>query len=123
MEVGFKGVLVSLLPRNARVFMFALNFISLPGIDAKRLNAIESRLKEDILREAEQNDNNILVHDEEDGGIKPYFCSASKYTVQTAKEVFAMLKREGYKLEILRVPITAESHMVSGIYLVCFVVC
>ena len=86
------------------------NMSDFEGIESNRLAEIEKRLKADILKEASENNNNILVHDEEDGGIVPYFCSCSKYTVQTPSEVVHMLQNEGYSLNIIRVPVTAESY-------------
>ena len=87
------------------------NLSDLSGIDASRVDAIESRLKGDILAEAREHDGNVLVHDEiVHGEVRACWESCDRGTVRTTREVFEQLGGgEGYNVQLVRVPITAES--------------
>jgi hypothetical protein len=86
------------------------NLVDFQGINATRLGQIETRLRTDILTEAELNNGNILVHDEiELGHIRPCWESVHIQTVNTSAEVYAQLQREGYRINYQRIPVTAES--------------
>ena len=104
---------------NARPFVLReidqpfQNLADFEGIDSKRLDRIENVLKQDILREAETNLWNILVHDERYGDLRPNWESANKYCVQTTAEVVKQLQNEGYNLTFQRLPVTAETSFPS----------
>ena len=84
------------------------NLIDFQGINYERLNQIEQRLKRDIIDEAEQNNGNILVHEEvNENDITALWESA--HDVKTSKQVVEQLNSEGYDAQWWRVPITAES--------------
>jgi hypothetical protein len=86
------------------------NMKDFQGIDAGNLAQIESRMKQDILTEADEHDGNILVHDEHElGKVRPVWESVHPQTVHTQAEVYAQLQREGYRVQYLRIPVTAES--------------
>ena len=77
------------------------------GISAARLEEMESRLKRDIVAEAEKYQGLILVHDElEDGQVVP--CWLASYDVQTPREVYESLVRQGYRVGYHRIPISPE---------------
>ena len=86
------------------------NMSDFQGIDPSRLEGIEGRLKADILHEADNNYGNILVHDEvEFGEIRACWTSVHESNVKTSSEIFGQLLREGFEVDLLRVPVTAES--------------
>ena len=86
------------------------NLSDLAGIEGRRIDGIERRLKEDVLGEAAQHDGNVLVHDEVvHGEVRACWESCEEGTVRTTREVFEVLQREGYQVQLTRVPITAES--------------
>jgi hypothetical protein len=86
------------------------NLNDLVGIDTARLEAIESRLKSDILSESEGQYGNVLVHDEiEIGEIRACWNSVHESNVKTGVEVYSQLKGEGYNVRYKRIPVTAES--------------
>lgn len=86
------------------------NMVDFKGVHAQRLADIEGRLKEDILHESEDNNGNIIVHDEQElGEIKAVWESVDRTTVHTSAEVYERLQREGYRVQYVRVPVTAES--------------
>ena len=88
------------------------NLSDLAGISSRRIDAIEQRLKADILAEAGEHDGNVLVHDEVvHDEVRACWESADDTTVRTTREVFEQLHREGYHVTMVRQPITAESVM------------
>ncbi|KAL6968755.1 hypothetical protein U1Q18_034548, partial [Sarracenia purpurea var. burkii] len=77
------------------------------GIDRERVQRMEARLKEDILREAERYGGAILViHETDDGQIFDAWEHVSSDVVQTPLEVFKCLESEGFPVKYARVPIT-----------------
>ncbi|EPS73348.1 hypothetical protein M569_01409, partial [Genlisea aurea] len=77
------------------------------GIDCERVERMESRLKDDILREAEQYQGAIMViHETEDGKISVAWEQVSLNSVQTPLEVFRCFETYGYPIKYARVPIT-----------------
>ena len=88
------------------------NLSDLQGIEGGRVDGIERRLKEDVLAEAVQHDGNVLVHDEVvHGEVRACWESCEQGAVRTTREVFDVLRGEGYQVELTRVPMTAESVM------------
>ena len=68
------------------------NMSDFAGIDAARLSGIESRMKVDIIEEADSNYGNILVHDEiELGEIRACWNSVHESNVKTSREVYEQL--------------------------------
>ena len=79
------------------------------GIDRQRVEEMESRLKVDILEEAAQYGNQILVADEDDQfQVLQHWEPVTDADVLTPLEVYKELAEDGYKVEYLRVPITDE---------------
>ncbi|PNY08399.1 paladin-like protein, partial [Trifolium pratense] len=77
------------------------------GIGRERVEKMEARLKEDILREAEQYDNAIMViHETDDGQIYDAWEQVTSNVIQTPLEVFKSLEADGYPIKYARVPIT-----------------
>eukprot|EP00252_Welwitschia_mirabilis_P018623 TRINITY_DN4136_c0_g2_i1.p1 TRINITY_DN4136_c0_g2~~TRINITY_DN4136_c0_g2_i1.p1 ORF type:complete len:1265 (-),score=281.07 TRINITY_DN4136_c0_g2_i1:516-4310(-) len=83
------------------------NMLEYTGIDRQRVERMEARLKEDILREAEQYGGAIMViHEADDGKIYDAWEVVNPTVVQTPLEVFKSLESEGYPIDYARVPIT-----------------
>lgn len=77
------------------------------GIDKERVEQMEARLKEDILREAERYAGAIMVnHETDDGQIFDAWEPVCTGAVQTPLEVYDCLVADGYNVEYARVPIT-----------------
>lgn len=70
---------------------------------------MEDRLRQDILDEAAQFDDQILVADEDDSfNVFDMMLRVSEADVQTPKSMFVELKGEGYNVVYTRIPITDE---------------
>ncbi|XP_031379973.1 paladin isoform X3 [Punica granatum] len=83
------------------------NMLEYSGIDRERVEKMEARLKEDILREAERYGGAIMViHETEDGQIFDAWEHVNSESVQTPLEVFKSLESEGFPIKYARVPIT-----------------
>ncbi|KAJ3072961.1 hypothetical protein HDU98_002548 [Podochytrium sp. JEL0797] len=83
------------------------NIKTFQGISGSRLEQLESRLKEDILKESAKHGNLLLVHDEiENGRIVPSWIGVDD--VLTTKDLFENLVRKGFRVEYHRIPISPE---------------
>lgn len=77
------------------------------GISAARLESMESRLKEDVLREIAKWNQLLLVHEElQDAKIIPTWTALDH--VQTPREVFESFSAQGYAVKYVRIPISPE---------------
>ena len=84
-----------------------VNIKSYAGISAERLEAVEKRLKADILAEARRNSGLLLVHDERtEFGIEP--CLVAVDAVQTQREVFDGIHARGFAVDYHRMPVSHE---------------
>ncbi|KAL8144431.1 hypothetical protein V2J09_017463 [Rumex salicifolius] len=83
------------------------NMLEYTGIDRERVERMEARLKEDILREAIHYGGAIMViHETDDGEIFDAWEHVNPGSIQTPLEVFKCLEAEGYAIRYARVPIT-----------------
>ncbi|KAL6009024.1 hypothetical protein ACLOJK_022251 [Asimina triloba] len=83
------------------------NMLEYTGIDRERVERMEARLKEDILREAERYGGAIMViHETDDGQIFDAWEHINCNSIQTPLEVFRCLEVEGHPITYARVPIT-----------------
>ncbi|XP_048336813.1 uncharacterized protein LOC107426194 isoform X1 [Ziziphus jujuba] len=83
------------------------NMLEYTGIERERVERMEARLKEDILREAEHYGGAIMViHETNDGQIFDAWEHVSADSIQTPLEVFKSLVADGFPIEYARVPIT-----------------
>ncbi|KAJ7298358.1 hypothetical protein O6H91_03G019600 [Diphasiastrum complanatum] len=83
------------------------NMLEYTGIDRERVEQMEARLKEDVLREADRSNGAIMVnHETEDGQIFGAWEPVSPKVVKTPLEVFKGLESEGFSVQYRRVPIT-----------------
>ncbi|KAI8918923.1 inositol hexakisphosphate-domain-containing protein [Entophlyctis helioformis] len=83
------------------------NIKTYQGINASRLEQVEDRLKEDILREESRWNGLLLVHEESvQGGVFPSWLAIEN--LQTPREVFENLVRDGFRVRYVRIPISPE---------------
>ncbi|XP_021280191.1 paladin [Herrania umbratica] len=83
------------------------NMLEYTGIDRERVERMEARLKEDILREAERYEGAIMViHETDDGQIFDAWEHVNSDSIQTPLEVFKCLEDDGFPIKYARVPIT-----------------
>ncbi|XP_020701616.1 paladin [Dendrobium catenatum] len=83
------------------------NMLEYTGIDRDRVERMEARLKEDILREADRYGGAIMViHETDDGQIFDAWEHINADSVQTPLEVFKQFEMEGLPIKYARVPIT-----------------
>nr|XP_043636887.1 paladin [Erigeron canadensis] len=83
------------------------NMLEYTGIDRERVERMEARLKEDILKESKRYGGDIMViHETEDGKIFDAWEHVSTDVVQTPLEVFKSLEADGFPIKYARVPIT-----------------
>ncbi|KAF7804996.1 paladin-like isoform X1 [Senna tora] len=83
------------------------NMLEYTGIGRERVEKMEARLKEDILREAENYGSAILViHETDDGEIFDAWEHVTPDAIQTPLEVFKSLEADGFPIKYARVPIT-----------------
>ncbi|KAI9087238.1 hypothetical protein K1719_030873 [Acacia pycnantha] len=83
------------------------NMLEYTGIGCERVERMEARLKEDILREADKYGNAILVsHETHEGEIFDAWEQISPNSIQTPLEVFKSLEADGFPIKYARVPIT-----------------
>lgn len=79
------------------------------GIDKSRVEDMEARLKQDVLKEAGKYGKNILVaHENDDMQVIEVWEPVTESDVQTPLEVYAELIADGYDVDYLRVPVTDE---------------
>ncbi|KAG8898129.1 hypothetical protein FRB99_007645 [Tulasnella sp. 403] len=88
---------------------------------AENLEAIEKRLKADILAEAAKFGGLILTHHELDNDeIIPTWTAVDSTTVKTQREVIEEMKTEGWSVVYHRIPITRD-HPIEDNYIDAFV--
>eukprot|EP01080_Neovahlkampfia_damariscottae_P005741 gene5741-9563_t len=79
------------------------------GIDTKRIESMEERLKIEILLEAKKYEGNIIIHDETaHSEIEANWESVNETTVQTPIEVFEEISKIYKNVKYFRIPITPE---------------
>ena len=87
------------------------------SIRADNLEAIESRLKQDILRESAKYGGLLMVHEETASGqIEPTWIAVDEASVHTVREVWDRVKAEGWRVDYHRIPI-AEDQAIENNYL------
>ncbi|KZW02890.1 hypothetical protein EXIGLDRAFT_730985, partial [Exidia glandulosa HHB12029] len=90
---------------------------------AESLEAIELRLKNDVLAEASKFGGLILTHNENaegDGTIIPMWTAVEESTVRTPKEIWEDLREQGWLVEYHRIPIS-PSRRIEDNYLDSYV--
>ncbi|KAF9526356.1 inositol hexakisphosphate-domain-containing protein [Crepidotus variabilis] len=80
---------------------------------AENLEAIETRLKSDILAESLKYGGVVLTHnevaaDQGDGAILPTWTAVDTSNVKTSRELWESMKRDGWNVDYYRIPISPD---------------
>ncbi|WFD25147.1 hypothetical protein MNAN1_000111 [Malassezia nana] len=77
---------------------------------AENLEAIEKRLKQDILAEAGKNQGLLLVHEEQENSeeLKSMWVAVEKSEVRTVREVFAWVRSQRWRVSYHRLPVAPD---------------
>ncbi|KAJ7168617.1 inositol hexakisphosphate-domain-containing protein [Mycena filopes] len=76
---------------------------------AENLEAIENRLKNDILQEAARYGSLLLTHNEDiSGAILPTWTSVDASNVKTSLELWGQMKEQGWNVDYHRIPIAPD---------------
>ncbi|KAL0572602.1 hypothetical protein V5O48_009363 [Marasmius crinis-equi] len=80
---------------------------------AENLEAIEMRLKNDILQEATKYGGLVLTHNEMasdsgEGAILPTWTAVDTNNVRTQRELWTYMKKEGWNVDYYRIPISPD---------------
>ncbi|KAH9593330.1 hypothetical protein LSM04_000660 [Trypanosoma melophagium] len=83
--------------------------VELTGIEAQKVELVESHLLTDVLREAECHDGMCLVSDEGNPGeLVGIWEPATTETVKTVRQIYNDLAAQGFRVALLRLPVTDE---------------
>lgn len=88
------------------------NLLEYRGIDAKRLNKMEERLRDDVVEEASKHDGKLIVTIEKlekDGNrvLKESMVNIKDpKSVETPRQVVEKLQGDGYRVSFIRIPLT-----------------
>lgn len=87
------------------------------GIHTERVEEMEDRLRRDILTEAAQYQQQILVADEDDVfNVFNMFQRVTEQDVLTPKAMFEELRNDGFNVVYSRIPITDEKVCTRGVF-------
>ncbi|KAJ3508107.1 hypothetical protein NLJ89_g5936 [Agrocybe chaxingu] len=80
---------------------------------AENLEAIETRLKNDILQEAVRYGGVVLTHNEVaadsgEGAILPTWTAVDNGNVKTSRELWEFMKKDGWNVDYYRIPISPD---------------
>jgi hypothetical protein len=85
------------------------NNLEITGIEPGEVEAMEQRLKADILQDAAKYDGRVLIHEEsDDGRLVGNWEQVTAETVLTLREVYESVNKRGYVVDYQRIPITDE---------------
>ncbi|KAI3645959.1 hypothetical protein MP228_008887 [Amoeboaphelidium protococcarum] len=101
------------------------------GIVRERVEGMELRMKNDALREIQEYDGRLMLHEEEvskagahpAGQIVCVWESVKPEDIQTPAEVYEELARQGYKVQYHRLPITDEQAPLPKVFDELLVIC
>ncbi|SCV73360.1 BQ2448_7286 [Microbotryum intermedium] len=107
-------------PHVLRLIDEPLENVITTGVTAATVEAMEVALQRDLRKEAEENDGKILLHDEvaENGNfiVTAFWESVHHNDILTPKEVFALMRQEGFQVDYERLPVTDEQAPLAGVY-------
>lgn len=92
------------------------------GITTEAVERMEAALKADVLAEAKRYDGRLLLHDEVVNSttgsfeIIPVWETVKDEDVLTPKEMYAMVQREGYRVQYARVAVTDEQAPIPTVF-------
>ncbi|KAJ7649811.1 inositol hexakisphosphate-domain-containing protein [Roridomyces roridus] len=100
-------------PHVLRLSGKPLENVEATGVTRQMVEQMEEAFKKDVLREVRDNDGRVLLHDEieERPGsftIVPQWATATESDILTPRDVFTLMRKEGFKIDYGRITITDE---------------
>ncbi|EPT01640.1 hypothetical protein FOMPIDRAFT_1119753 [Fomitopsis schrenkii] len=100
-------------PHVLRLVDKPLENVEATGVTTAMVEAMEESLKRDVLREVENGNGRILLHDEVEErpgvfSIIPIWEDVTRGDIMTPRDVYNLVVREGYKVNYDRVAVTDE---------------
>lgn len=100
-------------PHVLRIVDKPLENVEATGVTTAMVEAMEERLKKDVIREVRMGDGRILLHDEVEErpgvySIIPIWETVDEADIMTPRDVFDLMAKEGFKINYGRVAITDE---------------
>ncbi|KAG1727742.1 inositol hexakisphosphate-domain-containing protein [Suillus lakei] len=100
-------------PHVLRIVDKPLENVEATGVTTAMVEAMEERLKKDVIREVRMGDGRILLHDELEErpgvfSIIPIWETVDEDDIMTPRDVFDLMAKEGFKINYGRVAITDE---------------
>ncbi|KAJ6610725.1 inositol hexakisphosphate-domain-containing protein [Mycena sp. CBHHK59/15] len=100
-------------PHVLRLASKPLENVEATGVTTAMVERMEGNFKRDVLRELRANGGRVLLHDEIEErpgsfAIVPLWETVSEADILTPRDVFALMTREGFKINYGRIAITDE---------------
>ncbi|KAG1838839.1 inositol hexakisphosphate-domain-containing protein [Suillus tomentosus] len=100
-------------PHVLRIVDKPLENVEATGVTTAMVEAMEERLKKDVIREVRMGNGRILLHDELEErpgvfSIIPIWETVEEADIMTPRDVFNLMAKEGFKINYGRVAITDE---------------
>ncbi|KAG0151897.1 hypothetical protein CROQUDRAFT_36078 [Cronartium quercuum f. sp. fusiforme G11] len=107
-------------PHVLRLFDQPLENVITTGVAAAAVEGMEAALKNDVLNEIREMDGRLLLHDEvEENGkfcITAVWETLDENQIMTPREVFDLMKSEGFVVDYARLPVTDEQAPIPGVF-------
>ncbi|KAJ7757743.1 inositol hexakisphosphate-domain-containing protein [Mycena maculata] len=106
-------IYISGSPHVLRLAAKPLENVEATGVTTTMVEQMEESFKKDVLRELRANEGRILLHDEVEErpgsfAIVPLWETVSEADILTPRDVFTLIKREGFRIDYGRIAITDE---------------
>ncbi|KAJ6507779.1 inositol hexakisphosphate-domain-containing protein [Mycena vitilis] len=100
-------------PHVLRLAANPLENVEATGVTTAMVERMEESFKKDVLRELRANEGRVLLHDEVEErpgsfAIVPLWETVSETDILTPRDVFSLMKKEGFKIDYGRIAITDE---------------
>ncbi|KAJ7472784.1 inositol hexakisphosphate-domain-containing protein [Mycena latifolia] len=100
-------------PHVLRLAANPLENVEATGVTTAMVERMEESFKKDVLREVRINEGRVLLHDEVEErpgsfAIVPLWETVSEADILTPRDVFTLMKKEGFKIDYGRIAITDE---------------
>ncbi|KAJ7145106.1 inositol hexakisphosphate-domain-containing protein [Mycena crocata] len=106
-------IYISGSPHVLRLAAKPLENVEATGVTTTMVERMEDSFKKDVLRELRANEGRVLLHDEVEDrpgsfAIVPLWETVSDADILTPRDVFSLIKKEGFQIDYGRVAITDE---------------
>ncbi|KAJ7767113.1 inositol hexakisphosphate-domain-containing protein [Mycena metata] len=100
-------------PHVLRLAANPLENVEATGVTTAMVEQMEESFKKDVLWEVRANEGRVLLHDEVEErpgsfAIVPLWETVSEADILTPRDVFSLMKREGFKIDYGRIAVTDE---------------